>query len=150
MMQKVRFWDPDHWRFRAEETRTADDPRGSPDDHAAHCQRLRPSKALSPILLSHLPRRYPHRHEACITNHPIGDERMNRIVGEEIRLWVLLTPIDEAFVLCSCDHGIAPLPMTKPTIFSGSTVSGSERLSVFSSAQLIDSGWQGQHAYEHG
>src|SRR5215831_16578548 len=57
------------------------------------------TKALSPILLSHLPRRYPHRHEACITNHPIGNERMNRIVGEEIRLWVLLTPIDEP--LCS-------------------------------------------------
>src|SRR5262245_57683700 len=24
-MQKVRFWDPDHWRFRAEETRTVAD-----------------------------------------------------------------------------------------------------------------------------
>src|SRR5262249_2893750 len=65
------------------------------------------TEALSPILLSHLPRRHPHRHEACITNHPIGNERMNRIVGEEIRLWVLLTPIDEDFVLCSCEHGIA-------------------------------------------
>jgi len=33
---------------------------------------------------------------------------MNRIVGEEIRLWMLLTPIDEAFVLCSCDHELPP------------------------------------------
>jgi len=24
-MQKVRFWDPEHWRFRAEETRTVAD-----------------------------------------------------------------------------------------------------------------------------
>jgi hypothetical protein len=24
-MQKVRFWDPNHWRFRAEETRTVAD-----------------------------------------------------------------------------------------------------------------------------
>ena len=24
-MQKVRFWDPDHWRFRAEEARTVAD-----------------------------------------------------------------------------------------------------------------------------
>ena len=24
-MQKVRFWDPEHWRFRAEETRTLSD-----------------------------------------------------------------------------------------------------------------------------
>ena len=24
-MQKVRFWDPEHWRFRAEETRTIAD-----------------------------------------------------------------------------------------------------------------------------
>ena len=24
-MQKVRFWDPGHWRFRAEETRTVAD-----------------------------------------------------------------------------------------------------------------------------
>jgi len=24
-MQKVRFWDPDHWRLRAEETRTVAD-----------------------------------------------------------------------------------------------------------------------------
>ena len=24
-MQKVRFWDPDHWRFRAEEPRTVAD-----------------------------------------------------------------------------------------------------------------------------
>ena len=24
-MQKVRFWDPAHWRFRAEETRTVAD-----------------------------------------------------------------------------------------------------------------------------
>jgi len=24
-MQKVRFWDPEHWRFRAEETRTGAD-----------------------------------------------------------------------------------------------------------------------------
>ena len=24
-MQKVRFWDPQHWRFRAEETRTVAD-----------------------------------------------------------------------------------------------------------------------------
>ena len=62
------------------------------------------TQARSPILLSHLPRRYPHRHEACITTHPIGNERMNRIVGEEIRIGVLLTPIDEAFVLGSCDH----------------------------------------------
>ena len=61
------------------------------------------TKARSPILLSHLPRRYPHRHEACITIHPIGNERMNRIVGEEIRFGVFLTPIDEAFV-GSCDH----------------------------------------------
>jgi hypothetical protein len=26
-MQKVRFWDPNHWRFRAEETRTVADRR---------------------------------------------------------------------------------------------------------------------------
>jgi hypothetical protein len=25
VMQKVRFWDPEHWRFRAEETRTVAD-----------------------------------------------------------------------------------------------------------------------------
>ena len=25
VMQKVRFWDPAHWRFRAEETRTVAD-----------------------------------------------------------------------------------------------------------------------------
>ena len=25
VMQKVRFWDPGHWRFRAEETRTVAD-----------------------------------------------------------------------------------------------------------------------------
>jgi hypothetical protein len=24
-LQKVRFWDPNHWRFRAEETRTVAD-----------------------------------------------------------------------------------------------------------------------------
>ena len=24
-MQKVRFWDPEHWRFRAEQTRTVAD-----------------------------------------------------------------------------------------------------------------------------
>jgi hypothetical protein len=24
-LQKVRFWDPEHWRFRAEETRTVAD-----------------------------------------------------------------------------------------------------------------------------
>jgi len=24
-IQKVRFWDPEHWRFRAEETRTVAD-----------------------------------------------------------------------------------------------------------------------------
>ena len=24
-MQKVRFWDPEHWRFRAEEARTVAD-----------------------------------------------------------------------------------------------------------------------------
>jgi hypothetical protein len=24
-MQKIRFWDPEHWRFRAEETRTVAD-----------------------------------------------------------------------------------------------------------------------------
>jgi len=24
-MRKVRFWDPDHWRFRAEEARTVAD-----------------------------------------------------------------------------------------------------------------------------
>jgi hypothetical protein len=24
-LQKVRFWDPDHWRFRAEEARTVAD-----------------------------------------------------------------------------------------------------------------------------
>jgi len=24
-LQKVRFWDPEHWRFRAEETRTIAD-----------------------------------------------------------------------------------------------------------------------------
>src|SRR5262245_47249340 len=69
------------------------------------------TKARSPILFCHLPRRYPHRREACITNHPIGNERMNPIVSEEIRFWMLLTPMDEAFVLCSCDHGIAPLPL---------------------------------------
>src|SRR5215471_13614437 len=63
------------------------------------------TKALSPILHSHLPRRYPHRHEPCVTNHSIGNERMNRSVSEDIRSWVLLTPMDEAFVLCFCDHG---------------------------------------------
>jgi len=48
---------------------------------------------------------------AMIIGQWVGNERMNRIVGEEIRLWVLLTPIDDAFVLCSCYHGIAPLPL---------------------------------------
>ena len=46
-LQKVRFWDPDHWRFRAEETRTVADQmthEESPDNHAAHYQRLRLAK----------------------------------------------------------------------------------------------------------
>ena len=55
---------------------------------------------------------------------------MNRIVGEEIRLWVLLTPIDEAFVLCSCDHGIAACRSDRACHLLCSSVSGSERLSV--------------------
>jgi len=62
------------------------------------------TKTLSPILLSHLPRRYPYRREACITTHPIGNERMNRIVGKEIRFGMSNTPTDEGFVLCSGDH----------------------------------------------
>src|SRR5262245_5056360 len=63
------------------------------------------TRALQPILVFHLLRRYPHRHEPCVTNHSIGNERMNRSVSEDIRSWVLLTPMDEAFVLCFCDHG---------------------------------------------
>src|SRR5215475_10866833 len=82
------------------------------------------TKALSPILHSHLPRRYPHRHEACITSHSIGNERMNRIVGEEIRLWMLLTPIDEAFVLCSCDHELPPRPEVSRPVWPQRVSSG--------------------------
>jgi hypothetical protein len=77
------------------------------------------TNARSPILL--YLRRYPHRHEACITTHPIGNERMNCIVGEEIRFGGLFTPIDEAFVLARATM------LPEPTIFSGSSVSGSER-----------------------
>src|SRR5262249_33903337 len=98
------------------------------------------TKARSPILLSHLLRRYPHRHEACITNHPIGNERMNRIVGEEIRLWVFLTPINEAFVLCSCDHGIA-LGTKLPSFWVGVCRVANVK------AWFSYPGWQGQHAY---
>jgi len=47
-MQKVRFWDPEHWRFRAEETRTVADQMTQEEsraiDHAAHCLGLRPSR----------------------------------------------------------------------------------------------------------
>ena len=89
------------------------------------------TKALSPILLSRLPRRYPHRHEACVTNHSIGNDWMNPIMSEEIRLWVFLTPIDEAFILCLRGHGNCLLAgVTEPTIFSGISVSGSGRSSV--------------------
>ena len=52
-------------------------------------------------------------------------------MSEEIRLWVFLTPIDEAFILCLRGHGNCLLAgVTEPTIFSGISVSGSGRLSV--------------------
>jgi hypothetical protein len=73
--------------------------------------------ALSPSLLFHLLRRYPHRHEACVTNHPIGNERMNRIMSREISSWVFLIPTDEAF-LCFCDHELPPC-CDQLTIFLG-------------------------------
>jgi len=36
-MQKVRFWDPEHWRFRAEETRTVADQM---TEHGRSCGAL--------------------------------------------------------------------------------------------------------------